>query len=211
MEPTVKSLSLLYLTLFATIACDAGSSNTLVDDDSNSIETTIENSVETTVENSDTSSTNLPDTSSIPDAGAELDGRWVSACITSTAESSAQEHLLIEGSSYQRTINWHKDSNCSVPDTISFLRIRTTSLQTPGGTVQTELGTATQIVVTAPRIDFDRSQLSTNDAELYDPGFYFYEFYILGADGRLRFGSMNTYPADEFEQTLDSPHIFTKQ
>lgn len=143
-----------------------------------------------------------------------LDGLWVSNCSTRYPQDQAgfeREHLVVEGSLYERTISYYEDADCSVPQDISFLRVRSVGLQYPGGLVETERGSASQIVVTAPTIDFDRRLLTDEEAALFDPALYFYDFYLFSADGRLHFGSMNTLPANQFEQTLDSPHIFSAQ
>lgn len=155
-------------------------------------------------------------TSSNPDQETkELDGTWLSDCTTRYPDAVIipyeLEQLVVGGSVYERTIYMYQDSNCSVPADISFLTVRSTSLEYPGGSVETELGSASQIVVTSPMIDFDRSLLTGDDAALYDPALYFYDFYLFESDGRLRFGSTNTSPMNDFEQSLDSPHIFTAQ
>ena len=189
------------------IACDAENSETANGDDSTSDATSSENT--------NTPNSNLSDATSNSDpVTTELDGSWLSDCITRDAQASVdfeQESLFVEGSFYERTINLYQDSNCSVPADMSFIRVRSTGLQYPGGSVQTELGSASQIVVTSPMIDFDRRLLTTDEAELFDPALYFYDFYLFESDGRLHFGSMNTLPASQFEQSLDSPHVFTAQ
>jgi len=53
--------------------------------------------------------------------------------------------------------------------------------------------------------------LTVEEASLFDPFLFFYDFYLLGEDGRLFFGSNDTFPTDQFEQTLDWPHIFSRQ
>ena len=212
MRQTTNSLAILILAQFGLSACDSDNSETLNSETLNSDDPVTDT---TSSENSNTLSPSSPDTTNNSDpATARLDGRWMSSCTTrfpQDADGFEQEYLIVEGSSYERTINYFEDIDCSVPEDISFLRVRSTGLQYPGGMVETERGFATQIVVTSPIIDFDRRLLTEDEAALFDPALHFYDFYLFGEDGRLYFGSMNTGPTDQFEQTLDSPHIFTAQ
>ena len=143
MAQTTNLLIVLLLPVVGLFACDAKNSETLNGDDP-IIGTTSSG-------NTNPLNPNMSDSTSNSDpATAEIDGRWFSNCVILSPQESAfstQEYLVIEGSSYERTINYYQDSNCSVPDDISFLRVRSTSLQYPGGFVQTELGLASQIVV----------------------------------------------------------------
>lgn len=220
-QATILSIALLSA-LVGLSACDGENSNTLNGDDSIADATDSEN---TSVPDANSPDTNAPDTNA-PDTNApdatgtvdptktELDGRWLSNCVTGNFPQDPiqfeQEYIVVEGSAYKRTINYYLDSDCSVPAGISFLSVSSTDLQYLGSSVQTAQGSAMQIAFT-PTIDFDRRLLTVDEAGLYDPALYFYEFYFLGLDGLMYFGSMGTFPPDQFEQTLDSPHIFSAQ
>lgn len=165
--------------------------------------------------NTETLNTNLPSATSITDqATAQLDGSWLSNCVTRNPEDPTQfeqEFVVVNGSSYERTINYYQDSDCSVPSDISFLTVRSLDFQYTGGTVQTALGPATLILRNLQTIDFDRRLLTLDEAALFDPALYLYDFYLIASDGHLYFGSLDTFPTDQFEQTLDSPHVFSAQ
>ncbi len=207
MAQTTKLLVILHLSVFGLVACDVENSETLNADDTITSATSSGDTNTLSPGSPDTADNSNPDTVS-------LDGRWISNCAILSPEDqpwSEQEYLVVEGSVYERTIYYYDDINCSVPNEISFLRVRSVALQYPGGSVETVRGSASQIVVTSPMIDFDRRLLTDDEAALFDPALYFYDFYLFGSDGSLYFGSVNTTPADQFEQTLDSPHIFTAQ
>ena len=132
-------------------------------------------------DNSSTQNASLtpPASNTVNSVTGGIDGQWLSSCTSRDPEITnqyEQEFLVVEGQSYQRTINYYQDSDYSVPGDISFLRVSSTDLQYPEGSVQTALGAASLIELTLPTIDFDRSILTDDEASLFDPALFFMIF-----------------------------------
>lgn len=205
MAQTTKILLLVFLAEFSLFACNAENSETLNSEDPINDVTSSGNSSTLNPSSPDTRNNDYP-------ATAKLDGHWISNCVVSSDQGgSEREFLIVEGSFYERTMNFYNDTNCWFPADFSFISVRSDALQYTGGFVETERGAASQIVFGGRAIDFDKRRMTDEDAALFDPALYFYDFYLIDLDGRLYFGSMRTWPLDQFEQSLDSPNIFTAQ
>jgi len=187
------------------VACDSDDSQLPV----NLVNTGAVGSQEMTTQNSDEQQ--VEGIVATADRGT-LDGSWLSNCFTFFPDEPTEyerEFIVIQGASYERTINYYQDSDCSVPSEISFIRIRSSDFQITNDTFQTVLGTASIFDIGVWNIDFDESTFSDDEVGLFDPAFGIYGLFLLSLDGRLFFGSQT--PPFIGEQHLSESRYFIKQ
>ena len=117
-----------------------------------------------------------------------LEGSWLSNCFTLFPDEPTEyerQFVVVQGASYERTINYFQDSDCSIPTAISYIRIRSSEFEITNNTFQTALGTATIINVGSWSLDIDESTFSDEEVSLFDPAFGIYDIYLLSSDGQL--------------------------
>jgi len=119
-----------------------------------------------------------------------LDGTWRFDCQADGDDEFEKGTMTIAGGTATSVVSIYTDSDCSVPAEFANGRA-VQSLEFPGGSVQTSLGTATFVNVTLESTEVNGAPLTAEEiAVLQELGVYDteYDLFLITAEGRLYFG-----------------------